>query len=166
MLLVAVALPASASDTTTTFEVTGGALSVSAPASASLGQVANDGTSSVALGAVEALDERGLLTTEYATTVTSTEFTTTVTNADSTTTDVNFGNANVTYTSPALGTATGTVTCAGTGVAMDLSAARLAMDATLASGTNSCGWNPTITVTPPDSAVAGTYTGTVTHSVI
>lgn len=166
MLLIAVALPASASDTTTTFEVTGGGLSVTAPTSASLGQVANDGTSSVALGAVEALDERGLLTAAYTTSVTSSEFATTVTNADLTTTVVNFGNANVTYTSPAAVVGTGIVTCNGTGTAQGLDASRTAMAATLASGTSSCGWNPTITVTPPTSAVVGTYTGTVTHSVI
>lgn len=161
ILLVAVALPAGAADTATTFEITGGGLSVTAPASANLGQVANDGTSSVTLGAVEALDERGLLTAAYTTSVTSTPFTATV---DATA--VEFGNENVTYTSPAAVVGTGIVTCNGTGTAQGLDASRTAMAATLASGTSSCGWNPTITVTPPASAVAGTYSGTVTHSVI
>jgi hypothetical protein len=38
---------------------------------------------------------------------------------------------------------------------------------TLASGVgdNSLSWNPTLIVAVPAAAVAGTYTGTVTHSV-
>jgi hypothetical protein len=32
-------------------------------------------------------------------------------------------------------------------------------------GNNTTTWNPTLIVTIPSTAVAGTYTGTVTHSV-
>lgn len=160
-LLVAAALPASAEDTTTTFEITAaGALSVTAPGTAELGSVANDATLTASLGEVTALDERGLLTATYTTSVASTEFTATV---DAT--SVEFGNANVTYTSPATVLGAGVVTCAGTGTPVTLEEQRTAMAATLASGTSSCTWSPDITVTPPLEAVVGSYSGTITHSV-
>ncbi len=37
--------------------------------------------------------------------------------------------------------------------------------ATLGVGATSVSWNPIIKVTLPSSVVAGTYTGTITHSV-
>jgi len=39
------------------------------------------------------------------------------------------------------------------------------MSHTTGSGANSVSWNPTLTIAVPSGAVAGTYTGTVVHSV-
>ena len=92
-------------------------------------------------------------------TVTSTDFTT-----GTGTGNQDIPAANVSY-SPGLATATsGTGTfLAGLGGA--LGSARTAFTASLESGTTSVSWNPTVTVTLPSSIAAGTYTGTVTHSV-
>ena len=49
--------------------------------------------------------------------------------------------------------------------AQSLSTARTAFSVLLAVGNNTVAWNPTVVVTVPASAVAGTYTGTITHSV-
>ena len=40
-----------------------------------------------------------------------------------------------------------------------------AMSLTGGAGSNSASWNPTLVVNVPAAAVAGTYSGTVTHSV-
>jgi len=49
--------------------------------------------------------------------------------------------------------------------AVNLSVARTAFSLTGGGGTNSASWNPTLSVLVPASAVAGTYTATITHSV-
>ncbi|MFF3459030.1 hypothetical protein ACFYXH_32890 [Streptomyces sp. NPDC002730] len=46
-----------------------------------------------------------------------------------------------------------------------LAAPRTAHSKVGGSGNNTVTWNPTLDVAVPDDAVAGTYTGTVTHSV-
>jgi hypothetical protein len=50
-------------------------------------------------------------------------------------------------------------------LAQSLSVPRTAFTLTLGVGDNSATWNPTLIVSVPASAVAGVYTGTVTHSV-
>ena len=52
---------------------------------------------------------------------------------------------------------------AGSGGAMD--ASQQAFGASSIIGVNDAQWNPTITVTLPSDAVAGSYSGTITHSV-
>jgi hypothetical protein len=49
--------------------------------------------------------------------------------------------------------------------AVSLSIARAAFSLAGGSGVNSASWNPTVSVSVPSSAVAGTYTATITHSV-
>jgi hypothetical protein len=46
-----------------------------------------------------------------------------------------------------------------------LAASRTAFSAGSVVGNNSVSWNPTVTINIPSAAVAGTYSGTVTHSV-
>ncbi|MEY2419168.1 MAG: hypothetical protein QOG90_1848, partial [Actinomycetota bacterium] len=46
-----------------------------------------------------------------------------------------------------------------------LGATRTAFSATVVVGNNSAAWNPTVIVNVPANAVAGAYSGTVTHSV-
>ncbi|MGV9775712.1 hypothetical protein [Streptosporangium sp. NPDC003464] len=49
--------------------------------------------------------------------------------------------------------------------AQTLDVSRTAFSKTSGSGDNSATWNPTIVINIPAQAVAGTYTGTVNHSV-
>ena len=64
----------------------------------------------------------------------------------------------------------GTVTGVGEGTfaastAADIAAPQPVAGATGEVGATTVGWNPTITVTLPSNVVAGTYSGTITHSV-
>jgi hypothetical protein len=155
------AAPAGAADTTTTtFELTAaGGLSISAPETADLGKVpVGSGSISGSLGPVKVTDDRGTLEVPWIATVASSDFTTGKQTAAET-----VPAANVLYTpgsptakSPATGVFVPSVAALGlplpvyTGVAV---------------GNNSVTWNPTVLITLPAQAVAGTYTGTITHSV-
>jgi hypothetical protein len=151
---------ASTGPTNVTFTVVTGTLSLTAPDSVSFGTT-TAGASSVSgsLGTVTVSDSRSTLGRGWTATVSSTDFTT-----GTGTGNQDVPAANVSY-SPGLATATsGTGTfLAGLGGA--LGSARNAFTASLESGTTSVSWNPTVTVTLPSSIAAGTYTGTITHSV-
>lgn len=159
-LIVAVAMPAAvAQDTDTTFEVAAGALAITAPAgTVSLGSAAAPGTVSSQLGEVKVADSRGLLLGGHVASVESTSFTTGGATAAET-----VPTTAVTY-SPGTGTLSGVVVCTPALVG-NMAAQRAVMTGTAATGTNSCAWNPTIEVTVPAAAPAGTYQGTITHSV-
>jgi len=61
-------------------------------------------------------------------------------------------------------TKVGTATYTGTD-ATDLSVVQDVLTATAITGNNSATWNPTISVRVPPGLAAGTYSGTITHSV-
>jgi hypothetical protein len=152
-------------DTTVTFILSAGALSITTPATAALGSAAvGAATITAQLGAVTVTDARGLLLGAWTTAVTATSFTT-----GAATTPETLPNSAVAYWS---GLATAT-TGLGVGIpgqiaavnAQTLSTSRTAFSKTAGVGNNSSAWNPTLIVTVPAEAVAGTYTGTVTHSV-
>ena len=63
------------------------------------------------------------------------------------------------------GAATATPGQAGAANAQTLSVSRTAFTLTNGSGKTIVSWNPTLVVTVPSAAVAGTYPGTATHSV-
>lgn len=161
-LLVVAAMPATdavAEDTITTFEVAAGGLAITAPPSTvHLGSAAAPGTVSSQLGQVTVDDTRGVLLGGHNASVESTSFIT----GDGTEAETVPTTA-VTY-SPGLGTPSGTVVCTQALVG-DMAAKRIVMTGSAATGTNSCAWNPTVEVTVPAAAPAGTYTGTITHSV-
>lgn len=159
-------LPAGADDTTTTFSLTqAGGLSVSVPASANLGSAAtNAGTLTASLGTVTVTDLRGALGASWTATVSTTAFTTGLASAAE-----SIGKANVRYWSGAA-TATSGVAVLTPGqltalLAQPLDVSRTAFSAAATAGNNSASWNPTVIVSVPASAVVGTYTGTITHSV-
>ncbi|GAA2272973.1 hypothetical protein GCM10010149_13780 [Nonomuraea roseoviolacea subsp. roseoviolacea] len=116
------------------------------------------------LGSVTVSDARAALNATWVATVSGTSFTT--------------GGGSGAETIPAgaisywSGPATST-TGAGTFVpgqpnaasAEHLYAPYTAFSKTSGAGSNSCTWNPTIVVNIPGGAVAGTYTGTIRHSV-
>lgn len=165
--LLAVATPAHAASTggtTATFAITAGSLDISVPTSVVLATgTVNTGALSAAgqLGAVTVNDTRGALLNSWTTTVTTTAFTT----GTSPTANQTVAASNVAYQSGASTATTGlgtfvptlTPTAIGTGVT--------GASWTGASGNDSATWNPTITFTLLTSQVAGTYSGTITHSV-
>jgi hypothetical protein len=155
MLLAAVVFPstASADETVTTFELTGGPLTLSTAGTATLAAgTTGDLSVTGSLGDTTVTDPRGV-ETGWIVTTSSTSFlngATTITPAD------------VAYASGAVAE-TGTVDVATTDLE-DMTVATAVATAT-ASGNNIATWNPTLTVTLPASALAGTYTGTITTSV-
>ncbi|HVM28657.1 MAG TPA: hypothetical protein VM433_13430 [Mycobacteriales bacterium] len=163
-IVAAAALPATAADTTTTFTLTAGALNLTAPGSANLGNGAIGAPATGQLGSVTVTDARGSLTAQWDATVSSSDFTTGGGTAAET-----VGKAATSYWSGLAVSTTGTpVPVPGQVSALD--AASLASPATAfrlltGIGNNSVTWNPTLIVNVPATAVAGTYSGTVTHSV-
>jgi hypothetical protein len=160
---LAFAAPAGAADTVATFSITAGGLAVTVPSGtvALSGATAAAGSSSVAgtLGSVSVADTRGALVATWTTTFSSTAFTTGGASADETVALANISYASGTVSKTGTGTAVPNV-----GTAMSaLAAARVVTFAGI--GNNTASWNPTLTFTLLGSQVAGTYTGTVTHSV-
>lgn len=159
------AYAATTGNTTTTFAVTGGALAITVPPSiVSLGSGSPGTQITAQLGAVQVTDARALLAAAWTSSVTATVFATGGGTGPET-----IANSSVSYWSgPATATTgSGTFTPgqANTGVAVTLAASRTAFSLTSGVGDNSATWNPTFIVSVPAAAVAGTYTGTVTHSV-
>jgi hypothetical protein len=156
------AMPAAAAQsvtTTTTFTLSNGTLDITAPPGpVSLGSVpVGTATLSGTLGVVSVVDSRGSDPASWVASVASTDFTSgshTIPAAD------------VSYVSGPL-TTTGNNTFASPTVPALSSTPAEAVTANPGSGNNSATWNPTLTVTLPSSlAVAGTYTGTLTHTVV
>lgn len=153
-----------AGDTSTTFQVAAGGLSVSVPMSKDLGSGVPGGTISSQLGTVTVTDSRAQLVAAWTATVSATAFTTgggtpaeTIANSS-----VNYWSGPATATS-GLGVFTpGQLTAL---LAQSLSTSRTAFTLTAGTGNNTASWNPTLVVNVPAAAVAGTYTGTVTHTV-
>lgn len=161
---LAAAVPANAVDTTGTFVVTAGALTVTAPTTANLGTGAASTEIDASLGAVTVTDARGNLVATWTATASASAFTT-----GGGTPAETIPNSSVSYWS---GAATST---AGEGVftpgqltrqvRVPLSVPVTALNVTSGVGSNAATWNPGIVISVPNSAVAGTYTGTITHSV-
>ena len=159
--------PAHAADTTATFTITAaGGLAVTAPESKALGSAASGATSlaGVQLGAVAVTDSRGALLGTWTASVTSSDFTTGAASENET-----IGKANASYWSGAATASSGTAVFL-PGQAADLNkvtmdVSRTAFSASAIVGNNSATWNPTVSMAIPATAVAGSYSGTITHSV-
>jgi hypothetical protein len=153
------ASPAGAADTATTFELTAGGLAISAPKTADLGEAAV-GSAAVSgkLGPVTVTDDRGALVAAWTATVTSTDFTTGAATPAET-----VPKTNLLYT-PGLPTDSNPTVGAFVPAAGALGLPLPVYVATT-TGNNFATWNPTVRITLPAQAVAGTYTGTITHSV-
>ena len=153
------ALAATASSTPVTVEVGGGDLGISAPAqSVNLGSVTattSAQTVTSKLGAVTVTDSRAG-TGGWVATAEASDFTGPQTISTSTP-------GLVTYT-PGAATVSGTANVAATDED-HLYPADPVQTATGVNGANTAAWNPTIAVTIPAGALAGTYSTTITHSV-
>ncbi|MBA2279925.1 MAG: hypothetical protein H0W25_01625 [Acidimicrobiia bacterium] len=155
-IVIGIAAPASADDTATTFTLTGGSLTLSVAATATLtneasGVAANDITGT--LGVVTVTDARGG-TEGWVASAAATTFTG---SGLSVSTGVAYANGEVTET--------GTNTVAAASVA-SISVGRAVATATAVSGNNTASWDPTLTVSMPAGALAGAYAGTVTTSIL
>ncbi|MFC9094560.1 hypothetical protein ACFYYI_26965 [Streptomyces sp. NPDC002387] len=156
IVLVQPGLAVAADDpnTTVTYTVTSGALSMSAPVSANLGSGAPGTTISGALGTVTVTDDRALLSASWTVTASETDFT----NGASTipATDAGYDPGSI--------TTTGTITATGTPVTLSGTATPV-VTGSAGVGDNTATWNPTVSVSVPTGAVGGNYTGTLTQSV-
>ena len=141
------------------------ALSISVPASASLGSV-SAGTTSISgqLGSVTVNASNAVLFPSFTATVSTSVFTTGGggTNETIAKAAVSYWSGPATLTVGSLNGTPGQVNAA---AAQSLSTARTAFSATGLVLTIQVVWNPTLIITLPSNAVAGTYTGTITHSV-
>ncbi|WP_240196887.1 hypothetical protein [Nonomuraea lactucae] len=152
--------------TTVTFTVTAGpGLEITVPdGPISVGSGAPGSTISGQLGSVTVTDERAALTATWVAAVSATDFTTGGGTAAETVPDseVNYWSGPATATT---GTGTFVPGQANAASAVVLDQVRTAFSKTTGSGNNAATWNPTIVIDVPAQAVAGTYTGTVSHSV-
>jgi hypothetical protein len=161
LLSLGIALPASADTTTASVTVTGGTLTISAPATAgSLGSIANSvsgGTISGTLGQVQVNDARSAAAgSGWIASVISTAFTPSA--------GPTIAASFVSYTAGTItkvGTATYTANNPG-----NLTGVSAAVTATGITGDNSATWIPTINVAVPGGTVATTYSAIITHSVV
>ena len=155
-LVLGVALPASADDTAATFTLTGGALTLSVAETAALTNEASGVAANIitgTLGTVSVDDARGG-SAGWTTSAVSTTFT----GAGLSVSD------GVAYTN-------GTVTETGINTVAAVTGQSITTEASVAtatavSGNNSASWDPTLDVSMPAGALAGSYAGTVTTSLV
>ena len=118
---------------------------------------------SAPLGTVTVTDDRAPDQGQWAASVTTSDFTT---GTGTPSTDETIPAADVNYAPGLAASPSGVATFTpGTAGALGGETALTAFSASAEDGISSVSWTPTITVTPPASTVAGTYTGTITHSV-
>ncbi len=148
----------SASQCTASVDILSGSLSITTPASADLGATTPGGSVANGLGDAEVTDNRGF-GANWTATVSSTDFTTGGGSPAETipASDATYAISGLTTTGTATYTHITTVGLSGNPQAV-VSAANVAGNTTVT-------WNPTVQVTAPGGAIAGTYTATITHSV-
>jgi hypothetical protein len=150
----------SSGNTSVTFTVTVGELSITAPTSADLGSGAPGGTiGPTPIGNVKVTDNRAALGGSWTATVSSTDFST-----GGLTSPETIPASAVTYTTGTVAH-TGTVTTAASGPFTLSGAPQTVVAATGINGNDTATWNPALTVDVPAGAVGGVYTATLTHSV-
>lgn len=156
-LIGSVALPATAattSGTDVTVTVPTGNLSISAPGTAALGSIAPGASADAALAGVTVTDTRAGAAGWQA----QVSMTALTSGANS------IPASAATYT-PAAASVTGTATVTPATVT-DLSTAKTVQTATAVSGNNEAIWGATLNIAVPAGALAGDYTGTLTHSTL
>ena len=146
------------SQCTASVAVIGGSLSITSPASASLGATTPGGTVGDSLGDVQVIDNRGF-GADWTATVSSTDFTTGG-GAPAETIPASDG----TYAINGL-TATGSATFSHVATVGLSGSPEAVVSATDVGGNTSVTWNPSLQIAVPGGAIVGTYSATITHSV-
>jgi hypothetical protein len=158
----------SSGSTTVTFSVSSGGLAVSVPDSVNLGSGSPGSLITASLGAVKVTDQRANLVSTWT--------------ASASTSDFKTGSGTTAETIPSTDASYFTGVATSTGLSVTLGGLQLgAVNAlplpaaaapalsvaalTAGVGNNTATWSPTLLIAVPSSAVGGTYTGTVTHSV-
>jgi uncharacterized repeat protein (TIGR01451 family) len=136
-----------------------GVLSITAPASASLGSAAPGGTAAASIGVVQVTDGRAGVA-GWTVTTSATDFTTGVGNPAET-----IPVADVRYLIGGFTSTTGSATFTPASLTDLSGTAQAVVTATNVDGDNSAAWNPVIQVLVPSGAVGGSYSATITHSV-
>lgn len=150
--------PGSDPDTTVTFTVTSGLLTLTAPGTVSLGTALPGHTLTGNIGQMVVTDDRALLAATWTVTASSTDFTT---GGGSGSETIPVGDADY---DPGEITTTGTITA--TGTVITLSGTPTPVIAGTASiGNNTATWNPVVGVDIPPAAVGGDYSAILTQSV-
>jgi hypothetical protein len=152
---------ANAADTNVTFTLSGGSLTLSAPGSASLtaaGNLGVTGTSvSGSLGSSTVTDSRGSLAHTVTVNMSSTDFTDAASDVIAKSNAAGSSGATVpTGVAVAVPTLTGQTIGASGGATI--------LQLTGVVGAASTTYNPTVTVTIPANAIAGSYSGTITQT--
>ncbi len=150
--------------TTVTFTVNTGFLTISVPATADLGSALPGEPTSGALGDVTVTDDRAELAPTWTATVISSDLANTSTTGAAAipATDVSYWSGTASATT---GTGTFAPGQATAGDAVPIDTTQTAFSLTAGVGNNSATWDATLILTVPWSAVPGTYSGTITHSV-
>ncbi|WJK41134.1 hypothetical protein O7608_01340 [Solwaraspora sp. WMMA2056] len=139
-------------------------LSITVPATRSYGAGFRGSTIGGQLGTVTVRDFRSISPNVWVATVSSSLYTT-----GGATPPETIGNGQVSYWSgPATSTSGGGTRVPGqptSAAAVVLSVPRTAFSKTSGNANNTVAWNPTVSIAVPTGAIAGAYTGTITHSV-
>jgi len=140
------------------------ALSINVPPSANLGSTSTGSSSKTAQLGTVTVTASGIVAPSFTATVTTSVFTTGGGSANET-----IQKSSISYWSGpatvAIGTLSVTPGQANAAAAQTLAVSRTAFSAVGLLLSITVAWNPTLIVSLPSSAVAGTYTGTITHSV-
>ena len=155
-----------ADDTTATFEVSAGPLAVDAPATAAIGTGAPGTAVDGSLGPVTVTDARASADGSWVASVTATNFVTggATPSEETLASEIDYWSGPVTA-STGDGTFTPGQVAAANEVPLDTTTPLTALTHAGGTGNNSATWSPTLSVNVPLDSQAGTYTGTVTHSV-
>jgi uncharacterized repeat protein (TIGR01451 family) len=146
-------------DCAVTVAVAAGPLTMTAPATASLGSAAPGSTLQSDLGTVQVTDDRGF-GASWTATVSSTGFATgTGTEAET------IPASDAQYDITALTGASGPATFTPVPVTQLSASPQAVVSATNVAGNTSVSWDPTVGVAVPANAISGGYTATITHSV-
>ncbi|MEH1098308.1 hypothetical protein [Micromonospora sp. CPCC 205561] len=164
-----VASPAVAAPTDTTvvtLNVVGAGLDIEAPETANLGSALPGTALSGSIGTVRVIDQRGSADASWTATVSTTDFETGGGGASERilASEIDYWSGPATEQAGNGTFVPGQLTAADA-EPLDTVNPLIAFQHTGGTGVNSAAWAPTLIVNIPASAVVGTYTGTVTHSV-
>ena len=151
-------------DTTVTFTVSSGAISISAPTGAGLSTAGTGTSASGTVGPVVVTDNRAVDNGTWTAQASSSAFTLGTVNTPSANETIPVTDAS--YVPGAITTTgtTGTITAVPSTIT--LSGTPQTVVASAVTGNNIASWNPTETVTVPTNVVAGGYTSTLTESLL